>query len=140
MDETKRSNMVFEAVGRTLVIVHSKDFPSDAEWNAYLEVLGKHLKLHDRRSLVLTEGGAPSSNQRARMSAIVGESVATTAVVSSSSAVRATVRALNLNNPAICAFAPDDVSGAMEHLGLTESERRQILALLPTLQRRVGSA
>lgn len=138
-DETKQGNMVFEAVARTLVIVHNKDFPSDAEWDAYLEALRGHLlEWDDRRSLVVTEGGAPSRNQRSRMAALVKDSVATTAVVSGASAVRATVGALNLNNPAIRAFAPDDLDGALEHLGLRESERKDILAVLPSLQRRVG--
>lgn len=139
MVETKKANMVFEAVGRTLVIVHNRDFPSDAEWDGYLGSLGAQLAQGDeRRSLVVTEGGAPSTHQRARMAAVVGASVATTAVVSSSRAVRATVGALNLSNSAIRAFAPDDLDGALEHLGLSENERQQILAILPSLRRQVG--
>jgi len=141
MDAAKVSNMVFEAVGRTLVVVHNRDFPTDAEWDAYLQALEAHLShRHERRSLVLTEGGAPSSKQRARMSAVINDAVAApTAVVSSSSAVRATVGALHFSNAAIHAFEPGDLDGAMAHLGLSESERQQILVVLPTLQNRVGN-
>lgn len=132
------SNMVFEAVGRTLVVVHNKDFPTDAEWDAYLQALVAHLEHGDnRRSLVLTEGGAPSSKQRTRMSALVGDHSAPTAVVSTSAPVLATVRALHLSNPGIRAFDPSDIHGALEHLGLNASEQQKVLAVLPPLQQRV---
>ena len=139
MDGEKLSNMVFEVIGRTIVVVHNEDFPTDAEWDPYLEALRAHLSLHDRRSLVVTQGGAPSSKQRARMSAVVGDHSAPTAVISSSSAVQATVGALHLRNAAIGAFAPGDIDGALKYLGLSDDERRQILAALPELQRRVGT-
>lgn len=134
-----KGNLVFAALGRTLVVVHNREFPSDAEWDAYLEALRAHsAEREDRRSLVVTEGGAPSSKQRLRMSAVVGASVATTAVVSSSSAVRATVAALSLQNPSIRAFEPGDLAGALDHLGLREQERREIRAALPSLQQAVA--
>ncbi len=47
------SSMVFEAVGRTLVLVHNKDYPTDAEWDAYLHALA--------RSSVMGTSGAASS-------------------------------------------------------------------------------
>lgn len=139
MDAVKVCNMAFEVVGRTFVLVHNKDYPTDAEWDAYLQALGAHLSIKDRRSLVVTEGGAPSSKQRTRMSAVVGNSLAPTAVVTSSSAVQATVGALHLRNADICAFAPSDLDGALRHLGLREEERQRILTVLPALQHQVGS-
>jgi hypothetical protein len=140
MGEAQVGNMVFQAVGRTLLVVHNKDYPTDAEWDAYLEALIAQVSSQPhRRSLVFTEGGAPSSKQRARMTARVGDAVAPTAVVSSSPAVRATVGALNLHNKAIGVFAPSDIDGALGHLGLKEDERGRILACLPSLQQRVGN-
>lgn len=132
--------MVFEAVGRTMVVIHNQDFPSDQEWDAYLNALREHVALwKDRRSLVVTEGGAPSSHQRSRMFSLVGESRATTAVISSSTAVRATVGALHLQNPAIKAFTPNELDAGIAHLNLRQSERDQILARLPVLRRAVGT-
>jgi hypothetical protein len=139
MAELKTCNMVFEAIGRTLVVVHSRDFPSDAEWDAYLQALLAHIsEWKDRRSLVLTEGGAPSSKQRARMSEVVADSAAPTAVLTGSPAVRATVGALNLRNSAIRAFGPEEIGAALQHLGLGEDERRHIVEALPALQQQVG--
>ncbi len=138
MAEPQTSNMVFEAVGRTLVVVHNKDFPSDAEWDAYLDALRAHISEYaDRRSLVVTEGGAPSSKQRTRMTELVSDHAAPTAVLTSSPAVMATVGALNLRNAAIRAFPPDGLDAALDHLGLTAEERQRTAEVLPALQQRV---
>ena len=139
MAEAAKCNMVFEAVGRTLVVVHSKDFPSDEEWDGYLEALRAHIsEWKARRSLVLTEGGAPSSRQRTRMTETVGDAAAPTAVVTSSPAVVATVGALNLRNAAIRAFSPEQMEDALTHLGLDASERQRVAAAASALQQRLG--
>ncbi|MBX5483606.1 MAG: hypothetical protein IRZ16_17425 [Myxococcaceae bacterium] len=131
--------MAFEAVGRTLVIVHNANYPTDAEWDAYLQALLAHVtQWKDRRSLVLTAGGAPSSKQRTRMSEVVGDSVAPTAVLTTSAPVQATVGALHLRNAAIRTFPPDDLDGALAHLGLREEEKKRILLILPGLKQKVG--
>lgn len=141
MSESKLSNMAFEPVGRTLVIVHNNDFPTDAEWAAYLEALTAHIaQFKERRSLVLTEGGAPSAKQRARMAEAVRDHVAPTAVVTSSAPVVATVGALHLRNAAIKAFDPDDLDGALAHLTLREEEKKRVLETLAALRERVRKA
>ena len=138
MIDNGTSNMFFKAVGRTLVVVHNKDYPTDAEWDAYLKLLRDHLRERDRRSIVVTPGGAPSTKQRARMSEMAGDHMAPTSVLTSSTAVQATVGALHLRNPDIRAFAPEDMEGALTHLGLRPDERHEVLSVLPAMQQQVG--
>ena len=56
---------------RLVILVHSKDAPSDAEWKVYTDDMRKWCQ-QIRGILVLSEGGGPNGVQRGELEAALG--------------------------------------------------------------------
>ena len=125
----------FAAHGRVFLLVHGTDAPSDAAWERYVEALMRA----DRKDgalkiLVFTEGGSPNAGQRARLETTTRKGDLT-AVVSGAAFPRFVVSLIALMNRGIRSFAPADVAGALDFLGLSQEERAAVAVELETLAR-----
>lgn len=143
-------NMAFEVgaeIGnrRVLVAVHTKDAPSDAEWNAWLafiEPLGEEVGQDLARlpNLVVTDGGAPSTAQRTAVNMLVaqGKTLPPVAVVTDSLLVRTVLRGISIFNPATKAFAPTELGQALDHLGIPASAANALAAVCVRMGKSLG--
>ncbi|MFT3765238.1 MAG: hypothetical protein QM820_06935 [Minicystis sp.] len=134
---TPQKSMAFDRVGPIFVLVHGTSPPSDEAWSAYLDAL-RQVDLSRARSLVFTQGGAPSGVQRARLQEIMGGRESLGAIVTESTWVRAVGKALSLANPSLQVFSPDDLAGACRHLKLSEAESAVVERKLAELRKTMG--
>jgi len=112
---------------RTIVVaLHGRAFPTDAEWDEYLVVVRDAFARHGEsglvRGLAITDGGAPTSRQRALLVEVLRGERAVGSVVTSSRLALGVGRALSWIHPEIKTFAPRDYPRALKHLGLPEAE------------------
>ena len=131
------ANMLFRtwsAPDRTLKVVlslHRKEAPSDEAWDGYIaafvqalaEVQGDSRRI---RGLAISDGGGPTSKQRDRLNSFMRnmtEGRGTVAIVTADPIVRGIVKALSWFNPMARAFAPTELSRAIDYLGLTPVQR-----------------
>jgi len=131
------ANMVFEAVDSIVVVVHSSDPPSSAEWQAGVDLLSsieRRVGIDATRSLIFTDGGGPNYSQRQALNkALRGRSI-TAAVVSTNAFVRGIVAGLNLFNSDVKTFQPEALERAFDHLRLTSAQRKHVLRTLEKLR------
>jgi hypothetical protein len=128
--------LVWRYTARFMVVVHSEYPPSDAEGTALMEEWEARPEL--ARSLVYSEGGAPSLRDRARITNLLRERGGAVAVVSESPFARAAGRALNVFRPEIRVFRPNDLESAFDYLGATAGERKEMLRVLDELRAELG--
>ena len=102
---------------QVIVLVHTKDSPTDEEWKAYCDDARKW-RTQVRGILVLSEGGGPNSVQRGELEAALDhpEYNAKTAVVTLSRVARGIVTALSWFTPKIKAFSTLQIPAALEYL------------------------
>lgn len=116
---------------KVVLSLHRKDAPSDQAWIEYIEsfvaalaeVQGDARRI---RGLAISDGGGPTAKQRDQLNAFMRHSTegrGTVAIVTSDSIVRGIVKALSWFNPMARAFAPDELSRAIDYLGLTPVQR-----------------
>ena len=86
------------------------------------------------KTIVLTEGGAPSATQRAALTEVLGTGKTQSAILTRSTAGRAIVTALRWWNPTMATFSPDELPKAMEFLGLPPGMRGAIERTLKELR------
>ncbi len=125
-----------------MVTVHSNRAPSDAEWAAYLSEAGAWLP-ELRGSLIVSEGGGPTSSQRRSLKKLFEQHTghsAFFALISPSLLARGIVLAINLFNPYIRAFRPEDLDQAMKFLRVPDAERPALLAVAQRLREQLGDA
>lgn len=130
---------------RVLVAVHTKQAPTDAEWNAWLALLeqvGEEVGQDLARlpNLVVTDGGAPSTAQRTAVNMLVaqGKTLPPVAVVTDSLFVRTVLRGLTIFNPGTKAFAPAELGRALDHLGIPASAATTLAAACVRLGKSIG--
>jgi len=111
-------------VGRLIVFVwlHTKNDPSDGEWETAFEFMSttrrrEGVPFGDARSLVITDGGAPRSLQRARLREFPMKSSVITTVLSDP-IKRGIATAISWANPRFFFGGPNDAPRAAEHLDL----------------------
>jgi hypothetical protein len=127
-----------------VVSVHGREVPSAEEWARYMEdYVRAGVEVGWSKVLVgglaLTDGGGPSSAQRAQVVAqltrphphIRG------AVVTRSSFVRGIVAALNWLNANIKAYSPHRLLDAMAHLGLPPAALPALITAITELDGRL---
>jgi hypothetical protein len=113
---------------RAIVLaLHGRAFPTDAEWDDYLAVVRTVMAKYGgavgmMRGLAITDGGAPTSRQRALLVDLIQGERAIASVVTTSRLALGVGKALSWIHPAIKTFAPRDYPRALKHLGLPESE------------------
>jgi hypothetical protein len=128
-----KTTMAWKVVGSVVVIVHSEEDPSDADWNSSLEAL-RSVSTQDRPGvLVFTAGGSPTAPQRASSNKAVGALRLRIAVMTGSVIARTVGKALRWFQPQLQIFGPDDVEAALDHIraiGYTRSAARAALSEL----------
>jgi hypothetical protein len=120
-----------------MLLVHTTRAPSDAEWKPYFEELAQHdpIKL---KSLVFTDGGAPSGAQRKQVNDMLNGRTSMAAVVTPSTVVRGVVTALSWFNPKIKVFPPDQTEAALTYLGVKSDELPQVRLEIQILRQKLG--
>jgi hypothetical protein len=136
-------NMAYGNVDSFIIVVHTKETPTDAEWDAYLEFcMGVGMTFV--RCLVVTRGGAPTSAQRRRMHEVVADARRSNpqalrgAIVTPSTFVRGVVNAMSLIEPVYKAFAPAEIGRAYEYIGVPQRCVREIDQLVASLEAELG--
>lgn len=124
-----------------LLAVHTRQPPSRAEWEAWCELLHQRAEavqwdLSRTCNLVITDGGAPSTEQRTRINSLIaqGRSSPRVAVVTDSAAVRMIARAFTIFNPMFKVFSPRQLAAATSFLGVARPWQRDLLAALDRLE------
>jgi hypothetical protein len=128
--------MACTVVGDVFLEVHDRHAPSDEEWQASLDVLGRRMP-QIRCGLIVSDGGAPNAPQRQGMARLVeglGRSHLPRAVVSASSLARGAVTALRWMGQEVQAFTPEDLAQALDHLEVPVEARARIMSEIGRLR------
>lgn len=116
------------------VMVHGKDAPAPADWDACMADLAAYAETSRPRALVLTDGGAPKGDQRAALNRLVGREPPT-AVVSDALVTRFIVSSFALTNPSIASFSSREIQLAWAHLRVEGPAREGATAELRAASR-----
>jgi hypothetical protein len=133
--QSGRRDALWRRVESTIVCAHTERGPSDDEWSGFLTCLAEIRDPSAARVLVHTDGGAPNAHQRALLKAQCGSVSPPIAVLTPSSGARAIATAISWFIPTIRVFRPEDINGALRHLGVSASRvalLRRTLAELRT--------
>ncbi len=123
------------------VFVHGPQKPTDEEWEAMCGESRLWSGPHEEtRLLIISEGGTPNSRQRTRILETFDRDRAyRVAVVTRSPLARAVGSVLTWFYPGIRSFRPEQMSVALDYLGVTEDEeRQQLVAEVERLRQLVG--
>lgn len=126
---------------RLIIALHPRGAPSDADWGEWLKLLDwvgpvVGWDLARTPNLVITDGGAPNTEQRTQVNVRVAQSKSfpPVAVVTRSLVVRTIIRGFSIFNPLSRVFAPSDLALATTHLGLTPGRSSEVIALAQRLE------
>ena len=109
------------------LIVHTKKNPAVATWSAACRAMADGLSRDARvATLVLTDGGGPSSAQREELAQATSRKKYQVSVISNSSAVRFIGSSIAFFNPTIQTFLPADWRKALDHLGMEPTVLRTV--------------
>jgi hypothetical protein len=112
---------------RVFLICHTKKSPDPDTWSAACRATVEGLSRPDFiGTLVLTDGGGPSSVQREELAQISGRKKYKISVVSNASIVRFMVSSIALFNPEIQSFLPADWRKGLMHLGVPSTEVKKL--------------
>jgi len=136
-------NIAYGRVEGVAVMVAGRLNPSDAEWDGYidfLEAMGTPGPF--ARTLAVTAGGAPSSAQRVRLVARIGEQRrgSKVALVTRSTFARGVLNAWSLVRPGYRAFAPEDLDEAIRFLDIPLAREGDVKSLLQRLRAELAVA
>lgn len=132
--------MAFTIFRRSVFIaVHTKDNPSDEEWNAYVEFGRKNMGAFTS-SLVISEGGGPNTVQRGAMNDLLEANnfKGKVAVVTLNRIVRGIVTALSWFNPNVKPFSTLQIPAAIEYLGVPKDQQDALMTEIKRLREKVG--
>jgi hypothetical protein len=139
--------MAVRLVGNVIVVVHTVMGPSNEEWEEYIQILSQARRLHGDdlstcKQLMLTDGGGPSTAQRAAlikaMEELPGATRVPGAVVSESTFVRGIVTAFNWLDLNFKLFPPDDVDRAIAFLQIEDGTLEAIWEELAIVNEEIG--
>ncbi|EYF07825.1 Hypothetical protein CAP_6847 [Chondromyces apiculatus DSM 436] len=129
--------MVSTVVGNVVVVLHGEAPPREEEWARYIGLI-RERDLLKTASIVFTDGGAPSSKQRAEINEILAGRHPRGAVVSHNPLLRGVITALALVNPQTRSFSPDKLADAFTFLKLTRDEIAAVQQTLEALCAEIG--
>ncbi|WP_437504459.1 hypothetical protein [Sorangium sp. So ce1099] len=142
--------MAFGTVGEVFVLLHGNLPPSDEDWLRYLDAWVAHFQGRTRaRTLIVTEGGAPSPAQWQRMMAHPCSSLfrlpGNFCLVTESTFVRGVVDgmdtpALNPFTGQYQVFARGEIVDALRALNASPVEQRAAVALVEQLRQTLGKS
>jgi hypothetical protein len=122
-----------------MVFVQNEHPPSEEEWNEFLRVLAENrADLPKLRLLVLTTGGAPTTEQRKRLAATLGGAPMRVASISDSMKMRFVAATISLFHRDLRLFPSKDADQAYAHIGVTAEERRQIEAAIEEMKPKIA--
>jgi len=107
------------------IVLHTRSFPSDGEWEAFVSERAALLDSDGAgslRGLVVSDGGAPTSRQRTLYRELSGRVTVPTAQVTSSRLALGIAAAMGWVNPALKSFAPRHFERALRYLGVPQEE------------------
>ena len=108
------------------VCLHERSFPSDAEWQTVVDhhvALRAELAGTDRhRCLVVTDGGGPTSRQRAVIRAAAEDQPVKTALVTSSRLALGIGAVIGWVNTLLKSYAPGRFARALTYLDIPEED------------------
>lgn len=119
--------MAYKVVDNVFIVVHSREAPSNEEWDEYLEYYVAHLD-KCQRILVISDGGGPNAVQRKKTSEAIKNTKTMTAVCTDQMLVRGIVTALAWFNNKIEAFPKKNVAEALKFLGASEAAASRLMA------------
>lgn len=118
-------NQVTRKVGLLLIIRQNQNAPSDQDWDETLRLMTQNpLEMDRLKTLVVTDGGGPTPEQRKRLDRAMGGKPVRTAVVSDSVKVRFIVSSVALLTAKIQSFKRTELEQAFKFLDLDARERR----------------
>ena len=122
---------VWRASWPVLVSMHGRSFPTDAEWDRHLDmargirdVIGESATI---RVLALSDGGGPTSAQRAKLFARAGRHVVRAALVTKSPTAGGIGTVVGLTYPGVKVFAPHEFQRALAHLDIPHGDVPSLL-------------
>ena len=118
MHSDPNDEMWFDWVSESVMLVaHTKRRPEERVWTAMCQTIRESLeRLGELRTLVLTDGGGPTSAQRAELASVSEGKPYRVSVVSGAPGVRFIVSSMALFNPTIQCFQPTDWKKGLRHL------------------------
>ncbi|EYF07824.1 hypothetical protein [Chondromyces apiculatus] len=130
--------MVSTLVGNIILVLHTDALPREEEWAKYIRLLSSISEYSNARSLVFTDGGAPSTKQRQQVNAILAGRPGRAVAISHNPLIRGAITALNMFNPLVRSYPPDKLADAYAHLKLTTDEIAAIHQALKGLYAELG--
>lgn len=121
-----------------MVFVQNEHPPSEQEWDEFLTVLADNrAALPKLRLLVITTGGAPTTEQRKRLAATLAGTPMRVASVSDNMKIRFVTATISLFHRDMRTFGTSEMGEAYDYLGLTASERTHVEAAIHDLRPKV---
>lgn len=135
-------HMGFKIVGTLHIIVCGEKDPTADDWLAYVRALQeeerKGIDVAEWRTLTFSDGGGPNAAQRKSISDLLKGRASPIAIVTANSIMRGVITALSWFNPKCRAFAPTDIGGALNFLGVPPLKFGAIKQTAQDIQREVG--
>ncbi len=124
---------------RLVILVHTKEAPSEPEWQEYAKRCGMW-KEDIRGFLVVSDGGGPSTMQRAELDEAINieKHPGKTAVVTVSRIARGIVTAISWFSPGIKAFGTHQLPQAIEYLGWPVNDVQSVVNEVQRLRTDLG--
>jgi hypothetical protein len=132
---------LFARDDRLFVSISGKHDPDPSEWTAYMKEVVELGRAHPGKSimvLVVTDGGAPSTVQRAEFFTALGDIKVRAAVLSASTLVRGMVTVFNWFNLQSKVFAPKDVLASFDFVEIAQPSRASIWLTVEALAKQLG--
>jgi arginyl-tRNA--protein-N-Asp/Glu arginylyltransferase len=123
---------------KLLLVMHTKENPSDAEWADYCAFTAKNLP-HFTSTIIVTEGGAPNTMQRGQLNDLLEANnfKQKVAVVTISRLARGIVTALSWYNPNIKAFSPTQIPAALDHVEFPRAHHEGVMKEIRALRQKL---
>jgi len=129
----------FDIVDHALVIVHADVPPDDRDW-ARLVLVRNANRTKIRGNLVVAPPRATiNSAQRADVASFMKETGTRIAVVTDSALIRGVARAVGFLGVQVRAFAPSDVSSALDYLDVRESRQAEVVRRVEILKAQLAT-
>lgn len=132
--KTSVRTCVYRAFAEYMVVLHSGNSPSDAEW-AEMVAAFRACDLKNLRIVVFTYGGAPNARQRAAINDILADCAPRIAIMTPSTFARGVGTAMTWFNPHMRLFGPEQLTEVLSHLGSPEHDRPRLKLVLGELER-----
>jgi hypothetical protein len=133
--EHREQGLAFELLEREKILVsYQGNDAQPAQWENYLELMGTLTGVASLRFLVYAEGSPPSAALQRRIVGLVRGHSWRVALVSSSAALRFVVSTFALVNRSIRYFTPEQLAGALLHIGCSAQEAIAVERVLHRLR------